>query len=254
MSGAATSAVYEGTVRHVRHEPREHRFALRLGLPYVDLERLDDLLQGRWLWSARRRNVAWFRRADYMAPHDVPLAEAVRRRVEEVAGVRPSGPVCMLGHLRTLGWCFNPVTFYWCFGSDGSAAFLVAEITNTPWGERHSHVLDLRGGGGTRRHVFPKSFHVSPFLPMDLVYEWRVAPPGERLGVHMRCLREGRCVLEATLALRRRAWGAAALRRLLVRHAGMTWRVSLAIYVQALRLALKRVPFHAHPRTKAGTA
>lgn len=254
MTAPRASALYEGVVRHERHTPRRHRFAVRLALPYIDLAELPGLFEGRWLYSVGRRNVAWFRREDYMAPHDVPLDEAVRRRVQEALGVRPRGAIRMLAHVRTLGWCFNPVTFYWCFDERDEPAFLVAEITNTPWGERFAHVLDLRPDQGATpgrsRHGFAKRFHVSPFLPMDLDYVWAFRHPGRRLQVHMRCRRAGHTVLEATLGLRRRSWDGAALRRLLVRHPLMTWRVSLAIYVQALRLWLKRVPFHAHPPTE----
>lgn len=251
MSAPLASALFEGTVRHHRRTPRDNRFALRVALPYVDLDELPRLFDGFALGSARRRNVLWFRRKDYLAPHDLPLAEAVRRRVHEATGVRPEGPVRMLAHLRTLGWCFNPVAFYWCFDTEGQPAFVVAEITNTPWGERHAHVLDVRtarGADGTTRHDFDKVFHVSPFLPMDLRYTWSFRGPADRLSVHMVCRRHGEVVLQATMTLVRRAWSAATLRRLLVRHVGMTWRVSATIYLQALRLALKRVPFHSHPR------
>ena len=251
MSSALASGLYEGTVRHHRHAPRDHRFALRVAIPYVDLDELPRLFEGFALGSARRRNLMWFRRKDYLAPHDLPLAEAVRQRVEQATGVRPEGPVRMLAHVRTLGWCFNPVAFYWCFDEADRPQFVLAEITNTPWRERHAHVLDLRdaqGPGATTRHDFDKVFHVSPFLPMDLHYTWSFRGPGDRLGVHMECRRSGEVVLEATMALQRRSWSPATLRRLLVRHLGMTWRISAMIYLQALRLALKRVPFHPHPR------
>ena len=236
------SCVYEGTVRHRRHEPVQHELCHRLALMYLDLDEVPSLFDGRLLWSARRPALAWLRRADFLGPHDVPLDVAVRDLVEERMGVRPDGPVRMLAHLRYLGHNFNPVTFYYCFAADGSrVCWVVAEVTNTPWGERHAYVLDPSAGGTE------KAFHVSPFMGMDHEYRWRVLDPGAKLILHIDSLREGRRAFDATLTLRRRALDRRSLRRVLWRYPAATMALTGRIYLHAVRLKLKGAPYFAHP-------
>jgi uncharacterized protein len=175
----------------------------------------------------------------------------VRDRVERETGRRPAGPVRLLTHLRTFGHCFNPVSFYYCYDATGTRVeTIVAEITNTPWGERHAYVLPTDPGqasGEPMRFRIGKVFHVSPFMPMDLDYDWRFTQPGARLAVHMCNRRAGETLFDATLALERREITGTSLARALVRHPVATLNVVTAIHWQALRLWLKRVPFHVHP-------
>lgn len=213
---------------------------------YLDLEELPRLFDGRLLCSTRRMAPMRYRRADYLGDPAQPLDEAVRDRVEQVAGFRPSGPVRMLTHLRCLGYIFNPVTFYYCFEADRQdPAAVVAEITNTPWGERHSYVLRDPAEGSQR---FTKDFHVSPFQGMDHEYEWNLPTPGERLQVEMVNRREGQPVFEAGLGMQRREITGGELARSLAVHPFMTGKVSAAIYWQALCLWLRRTPFFPHPK------
>lgn len=261
MNGPLASALYEGRVVHRREGPRVHAFGYRVALLYLDLAELPRVFAGRWLWSIGRRNVAWLRRADYLGDPNVPLDEAVRERVAAELGRRPTGRVCVLTQLRTFGYVFNPVSFYYCFDADGHLDAVAAEITNTPWRERHTYVLDARAARevgrrdehGRRRLAwsFRKAFHVSPFFDMDQVYDWTFAEPGERLSVHMTNRERGAVVFHAGLELERRELSGATLAGALVRHPLLTWRVHLAIYWQALRLYLKRTPFFVHPRKRA---
>jgi len=224
-------------------------------MAWLDLAELDEVFRGRWLWSTRRPAPAWLRRSDYLGDARVSLDQAVRDRVEAGTGRRPTGPVRMLTHLRTFGHCFNPVSFYYCYDAGGSLEAVVAEVTNTPWNERHAYVLPVDPAQSDRkllRFRFGKSFHVSPFMPMDLDYDWRFSRPGQWLVVHMRNLKAGATLFGATLSLERREMTGANLAGALAGYPFATLKVVGAIYWQALRLWLKRAPFHDHPATRAG--
>jgi uncharacterized protein len=244
-------AIYQGWVSHRRHTPNAHAFRYRVMQLWLDLEEVETVFQGRWLWSTRGRNAAEFRRSDYLGPASQPLIEAVRDRAEQALGYRPAGPVRLLTHLRYAGYVFNPVSFYYCYAAGGQQLdCIVAEITNTPWRERHQYVLPMARAcvqGSSWRWAFDKEFHVSPFLPMDCRYDWRFTAPAESLRVHMQVWRQSQRQFDATLALRRRPLDGPGLARVLARFPLMTLQVAGAIHWQALRLWLKRNPIYDHP-------
>jgi uncharacterized protein len=233
------TAFYEGTVRHRRHTVRERTFRHRISMAYIDLGELPDVLDGR---LARR-----FRRADFLGDPAVPLDRAVRARVAAATGETPGGPIGVLTQLRAFGHCFNPVSFYYCHRPDGTLHSVVAEVTNTPWGERSSYVLLADGAGPVEHGAFTKALHVSPFMPMDQHYVWSTTRPGPgnpMLSVHIASAgNDDDKAFDATLKLRRRPLS----RRALARHAASTLKVLPLIYAHALVLAVRRVPVHPHP-------
>jgi uncharacterized protein len=250
------SCLYTGVIRHRRFAPRPHDFSYRIYLTLIDLAELPGLFDRFWLWSARRPALAWFRRADYLGDPARPLDAAVRDRVEQQTGQRPRGPIRLLTHIRYFGHNFNPVSFYFVFDeSDSRLEYVVAEITNTPWDERHAYVLRLADaehvGAQGFRWQFDKVFHVSPFLPMDMRYDWRFTAPGEQLAVHMENWRQGAVEFDATLTLRRVPITSGSLARALLAFPFITAQVSTLIYWHALRLLLKRTPFFTHPKKLA---
>lgn len=250
------SCIYRGWVRHRRLAPVEHAFDYRVFMVHLDLAELDDVFRGRWLWSTRRPAPAWFRRKDHFGDSNRPLRICIEDLVESEVGRRPTGPIRLLTHLRYFGYCINPVSFYYCWNAeDREVDAIVAEVHNTPWGERHCYVLDAAAAPGpARRFRFPKAFHVSPFMGMDQHYDWRFRDPGDRLSVHMVNEEGGTPMFDATLALSRTPMTGATLARTLCRHPWMTASVLGGIYTQAFHLWRKRTPFHAHPRTAAKDA
>jgi len=248
------SALFEGTIRHRRFAPRPHRLAYPLFMLYADLAELDTLFAGSWLASTRRPAPLRLRREDHFGPSERPWAEVVRDAVAERLGRRPEGAVRLLTHPRTLGFRMNPVSLFYLFDGAGGLDAVLAEVTNTPWDERHLYVVDARRRRGRAIEAeLEKAFHVSPFLPMDTTYRWRLTEPGERLAVHMETLRDGEKLLDATLRLERRPLDPENLRRALLRHPAMTMRVWLWIYLHAARLWAKGAPFHGHPKHAPST-
>jgi len=240
------SVIYEGTVRHRRSAVRRSEFAHRLALAYIDLDELDGLLGGRLL--RRAPGLARFRRRDYLGDPASDLREAVLARVRAETGTAPTGPVRVLTHLRTLGHCFNPVSFYYCFTPQERLDAIVAEVTNTPWGERHAYVLARAGEGPVLSGTMGKRLHVSPFMGMRQRYEWHAGTPGPTLALQIASHEGPQRVFEATLALRRTPLTRRALARTAVRYPAATLRVLALIYGHALALRLKGVPLQPRPR------
>ena len=181
MSGESHSCAYRGWVRHRRFGSPSHELRMELFMLYLDLDELPELFDRYLIASARGRAIAEFRRSDHLGDPARPLADTVRDLVAARTGRSlPPGPVRVLTNLRYFGHCFNPVSFYYCFERSGERVeTIVAEVTNTPWGERHAYVLsNERPGSSNMRGRFAKEFHVSPFMGMDHTYAWRMTTPG----------------------------------------------------------------------------
>jgi uncharacterized protein len=243
----SASCIYEGAIRHRRFEPRRE-FSHRLALAYLDLDELPELLDGRLV--AQRPGLIRFRRRDYLGDRAVPLHRAVGDVVEDQTGARPEGPIRLLTQLRSFGHCFNPVSFYYCFEPGGKRVHaLVAEVTNTPWEERHAYVIEGKHpDSAALSGEFDKALHVSPFMGMDHRYYARAATPAQSLSVHIASSRAGVTVFDATLALRRRELTRASMARITGRYPLATVQVLALIYAHALGLKLAGVPVHRRPQ------
>ncbi|MBV9311670.1 MAG: DUF1365 domain-containing protein [Solirubrobacterales bacterium] len=238
------SCLYEGAIHHARFDP-PREFRHHLAMAYIDLEELPELLDGRLV--ARAPGLVRFRRRDYLGDPRTTLKEAVRDLAERHTGRRPAGPVRLLTQLRSFGHCFNPVSFYYCLNEAATQIeVLIAEVTNTPWGERQAYVIP--GGAGR----FDKALHVSPFLGMEHAYACRSSVPTGALSVRIENWSNHARVFAAGLTLRRRELTPASLRSVTVRYPFATIRVLGLIYMHALGLRLTGAQVFSHPRKVEG--
>ncbi|GAB5037793.1 chromosome partitioning protein [Nannochloropsis oceanica] len=240
------SCLYVGRVWHVRFLPTIHKFGYGLFYTYLDLDHLPQTFSGLWPLASFSTlaapsllpALAHFHEADHLKDIPIqyassslpsnssssppkeggkeggqqrplvplPLVERVRRLVEKETGKRPKGKICLLTHLRYMGYTFNPVSFYYVWDEEGQhLETVVAEVSNTPWNEMHCYVLSphaanvsavkkwrkrqkMKDGGeddeGGKEeevwnYVFEKTFHVSPFMDMAHIYDWEFVGPRE---------------------------------------------------------------------------
>jgi DUF1365 family protein len=263
------SALYLGNLRHRRFAPRPHAFSYPVYMAFLDIDRLPELLRVSPLSSYNRWNLTAYCECDHFGNPAQPL----RQRLEEDAAAQglslPDGQIFLLTHLRYFGYVFNPVSFYYFYDRSENLAMLMAEVNST-FGERNNYWLTAdsqRPFGIANRYTTPKEMHVSPFMGMDLAYDWIFTPPAARLVAHMNVAhrhvtntnaahahgphtsarQNGQPFFDATLELDRHPWEARALHRALASYPLMTLRVIAGIHWQALRLWLKHVPVFTQP-------
>jgi len=250
------SSLYFGEVRHQRKSPKKHAFSYRVFMTHLFLDELSEVFQKRWFWSLDRLNLSSFFRKDYHKPEHHDLADAVRLTMSKQLGYEVKGPVSIITHLRTFGYCFNPVSFYYCWNEEKSKPHaLMAEITNTPWHERYAKCFRWdKKDQDKSKHSFAKEFHVSPFMGMNINYDWRFLGPADKLKVDM-ILRENKEILfTAHLNLAKKELNSANMAWALIRFPFLTFRITFGIYWHALLLRLKGCKFYPHPKNSISTS
>lgn len=310
--------LYEGTIVHERFFPRHHKLSYGFFQVYVDLDDIDSLAsQSRW-WSVEKFNLVSFRRKDYLAG-DPDLKKAVIDRIHSETGKSFSGKVFLLASLRYWGYCYNPVSFYFCYDSSDQLCFILDEINNTPWNQRHCYVHDCSLSEQSKRQTIPqsnqklnqqfnqkfpkksssighfsqikdttlgnvgkyrknndhsfnfdKAFHVSPFMPMNLYYEWHYRIKQQHILIHMELFKKNdrsnnsdnnsnnnaaelpntkkqQQLFYANMNLKALNFNKKNTQWLPFRYPMLCAKVLFGIYWHALRLWLKKIPFHDHP-------
>lgn len=234
------SAFYLGRVGHRRYLPRTHSFSYPFFMWLLNLDQIEQVRDmGLW-FSVRRFALNRFLRSDYLGDAGEPLHISVKNNMERLTGKPVSGEVCGLLNLRTLGLYFSPVNFYFGYDDQGRCTHMLAEVSNTPWNERHLYAHDMTA---EEELTNAKAFHVSPFNPINQTYRWEIDPPEEHVRVKIEVHDQRGFVFEAQIQLKKRPLELKAIRWELLKRPVMTALVMLGIYWQALKIYLKRIPF-----------
>ncbi|MCW5771219.1 MAG: DUF1365 domain-containing protein [Rhodospirillaceae bacterium] len=243
------SAIYRGTVMHARRRPVAHRFRYRIFTLLIDLDELPGLVRSlRWL-SHNRFNVASVYDRDHGAARPGESLRAWAERTLCAAGLDPpGGRIELLCFPRLFGYVFNPLSVWFCRDPAGRLAAVIYEVHNT-FGGRHAYALPVSSGGegGAVAQHCGKEFYVSPFMPMDAQYSFRLKPPGDAFALVIREHGIEGEILRAAMSGRRRPLTGGELLKAVAAHPLMTLKVIAAIHWQALRLWRKGAPFHRNP-------
>ena len=240
------SKIYTGWVGHRRFTPTTNAFKYKVFMMYIDLDELDSLFKLSAFWGASPWCLARFKRNDFLGDVNTPLKLSVKNTVFNALGVLPQGPIRMLANLRYFGYSVNPLTTYYCFDKTGEhLEYIVADVKNTPWRERHAYVLPVNGVDDFECE-FNKAFHVSPFNPLDMNYCWQSNTPAQTLRIHLENWRLGKKIMDASVGLTAIPVTAKNLNAAIFKYPLMTFKVIAAIYWQALKLAIKKTPVYGH--------
>lgn len=238
------SALYTGKVFHARHVPKKHRFDYNIFLFWLDLDELPDVANKVKGFSVSSFAAAQFRRSDYLGDPNQPLKSSVLAKMTELAGEQLQGKIFLLGQVRVFGLYFSPVNFYYLRNDNDEYTHVLAEVSNTPWNERHCYLVDLKDQKDSE-----KVFHVSPFNPIDMQYQWNILQPNQKLALSLSCKKETRH-FDASLQLSKQELNSKTLFNVMISIPSMTLKTVFGIYWQALKLFVKGVPFYSHPHSK----
>lgn len=252
MSRAPASALYFGEVMHKRLRPFVHAFRYRVFSLYIDLDELEACDRDLRFFSHNRWNLVSLHDRDHGPRDGTPLRPWIDAQLAAAGIDLAGGAVRLLCFPRILGYVFSPLSIWFCHHADGSLRAVLYEVRNT-FGGKHGYLIPAapeQAGGAPIMQSADKRFYVSPFIAMDSRYHFRLAVPGERLGIAIRQEVPQGGQLIARQTGRRRPLSDASLLRAFIAYPLMTAKVIGAIHWQALRLWSKGARIE--PRPPAG--
>ncbi|MEM9103429.1 MAG: DUF1365 domain-containing protein [Pseudomonadota bacterium] len=247
------SCIYQGQVSHTRLQPRKHAFEYPIFMFYLWLEELEHLqshIKGFHL--NKRWGLACFNQEDHFPNNEKSLYKNIQSIIKEQTGDDYQGKIAILSHLRYCRFYFSPLNVYYCWDTAGTRIlYTVAEVSNTPWLQKTWYVNTMKDDMNTEDTQ--KSFHVSPFLPMDMRYQWRFNQPLEKLLIGINNWRDDQLYFSASMKLKKTPLTTKNLMKTLTRYPIITVQIVVKIYWQAAKLWIKKIPYYPLPKADANS-
>lgn len=243
------SNIYLGNISHRRFSPKKHNFNYSLYMLALDVADVEKAEKGIGLFGFSWYHPLRFFEKDYLRGEPNGLRQRITNKVITLNGHTEIHRIVMLVQVRCFGIYFSPANFYFCYDKDNTCTQMLAEVSNTPWNERHYYLVDLLSD---KESTNKKNFQVSPFLDLNMTYFWQVKPPShdkDQLVIHIenkRINQENKNldkIFDASLILKKQLFSQKNLLKVWCQLPAMTVKVVLSIYWQALKLFLKRIPF-----------
>lgn len=270
------NSIYVGQIRHRRFTPKVNRFGYSLYMLALDVDEVSTPQFNIGVFGTRWFHALKFNQTDYLKKEriktadktdPISLKQRITEKVQQLDGKYKIEKVVMLVQVRCFGLYFSPANFYFCYDAEGACNCMLAEVSNTPWNQRHYYLIDLNDhlDNGDLPPT-EKEFHVSPFMAIDMEYVWKVRPPSatsDALSIHIENhtlnsdadkskeeSKEDSKVFDATLSLKKKQFSKTELVKVLLGFPVMTLKIVLLIYWQAMKLFFKRVPFVSYQTRK----
>ncbi|OYX13143.1 MAG: hypothetical protein B7Z15_08285 [Rhizobiales bacterium 32-66-8] len=244
------SGLYSGTVLHTRVKPRVHKLRYRVFWTVLDLDELEAVDAGLRLFSRNRFNLLSFHDRDHGDGSQTPLRTQVEQHLAQAGIALEGGKIQLLCMPRVLGYVFNPISVYFCHRRDGALAAVLYEVTNT-FGERHSYLIPVSpeeaARGAPLRQSCDKALYVSPFIGMDIRYDFRVVDPGAMVSLVVRASDPDGLLISASMVGKRAPLTDRAIAHATLTHPLLTLKVMAGIHWEALWIFLKGIGLTRRP-------
>jgi DUF1365 family protein len=239
------SGLYQGSISHKRFTPKVHEFSYNISMMGLVLDELNQITQKSKLLGTKWYNPVRFVEKDYIKSEPGELKQRISSKVQRLGGDWDGSKVLMLVQCRCLGLYFSPINLYYCFNKDNECNLMLAEVSNTPWNEKHYYLVDITPKSGGDKNITEKKFHVSPFMEMNMNYHWNATVPNKKAFVNIQNfdLSNTTKVFEANMKLEKKSINSMTLLASWLSLPFTAIKIVSLIYWQAAKLFIKRIPF-----------
>ncbi len=244
-----------GHVVHHRQHPKKHRFKYHMSWCLFNLSQLDQTIKNNRWFSLNAFNLISIKNKDYINDEQVSIKDKIHDYLVSQTQHPFDGQVYLFTHPRFLGCGFNSVNFYLCY-ENKQLSYIVSEINNTPWGQKHLYFHDLKCDSQHAHDAtfrFSKSFHISPFAEMDIDYAWNFKITDQQFDVSMQLDQKGKTIMNVVLKTQLQPMTDKNQLKWMITRPFQGIKMLSGIYWQALKIWLKGIPFFSHPKSQKTT-